>query len=193
MLGGWTRGRLYACLGSDRKRLANDYAIETLDGHRVLVVEMKSCRDSDGRASGRPLIYVYEQIDNIARTSDEIAKHDGVSLEFELDEAMLGRWRVVDFCSNRKPEELDLTKRHFPEERLCVRGLNFRADGICELTPRTSKVEYGRTKWYNLNRRSRVALTFERLERGDRELLLMQWKSGDYLYAGRINTYILER
>lgn len=186
-IGGWTRGKLYTYAkgggGSGGEKFwANPYTIHKMDGHTLLFLEMQDFRDGGAEPYGIPEIWVYEKQDNLARTADQIRRRDTTDLPFAPDDAVLGAWKVYDFVI--RLDQFDPDKPFWPKEDLFFTQLYFAKDGQCRYITQNSASQLHWTKGFILHDQDEIAEAYEIRRIDGREYLLVEWKTGDYIYGG---------
>lgn len=191
---GWTKGTMFTGGPKPDTQYANHYTIETIDGHKLLFLEMTDCGDS-GIGFGVPEIWVYEQADDRHYASqEEFRRCDNIDFPFVNDENVLGKWKVRDFVIHK--ENFDPDKQNCKWEDLFVLGAEFRENGAYVSTTQngTNSVTSVWTKGLVLNRREKTASAYEIKTINGREYLFREWKCGDYSFGGgRVYWYVFAR
>lgn len=191
-IGGWTRGEIYTA-ASLREGLfwRNPYTIREIDGHTLLFLEMQDFRDGGAEPWGAPEIWVYEKVDGVARTADELRRRDNVDLPHIPDEAVLGDWRAVDFVISRDQFE---PGRKFWQDTIFLTRLRFSPDGRCRWEQQNGVSAPRWTKGAVLFAEEEIAAGYEIVTLGGQEYLFVEWKTGDYTYGGgRVYWHIFVR
>ena len=164
----WSKGVIYHFRG-------NKYNYSIIDAK--LFVEMTNSDDEYLHTM------VYEKVDGKEYTEDEIKIKDNVDLPFELDVKAVGSWLAVDYISiqdkfNYVPKTSD---------DLFLKGLSLLPNGDC--FRESSRGEVNKIKWtkdFILSPYSKTASNFIIQEIDGEEYLIMDWKSGDYVFGGEI-------
>ncbi len=124
---------------------------------------------------------VYEKVDSKEYTEEEIKIKDNVDLPFVLDEKAVGSWIAVDFIAIKdKYSYVPKT-----DDNLFLKSLSLMSNGDC--FRESSKGEIDKFKWtkdYVLG--YQTASNFIIQEIDGEEYLIMDWKSGDYIFGGEI-------
>lgn len=188
IVSGWTKGRLYTTSGYPKYRFAHEYTITERDGETYLY--LKRWSHSIRRRGGQPEIHVYRKLDSLAHTAEDMRIRDEVDLPFVSDERIIGRWRAIDLVHNRS--EYVPGKSGWMGE-LFWKSTEFLPDGTAVDQFGDSEYRSNWTRGTMLDRRRMTAQAYELCEIDGQERLFIQWKSGDYLYAGRIQWYVFER
>ena len=126
---------------------------------------------------------VYERVDNKEYTEEEIKIKDDVDLPFILDEKAVGSWIAVDFISIK--DKFNYIPK--TQDDLFLKSLSLLPNGDC--FRESNKGEINKIKWtkdYILTLHSKTASNFIIQEIEGNEYLIMDWKSGDYIYGGEI-------
>ncbi|MBO5220289.1 MAG: MerR family transcriptional regulator [Clostridia bacterium] len=188
IVAGWTRGKLYTTSGYPKYRYAHDYTIEVRGGETYLFLARWDSYYR--RRSGQPLIHVYRRLDSMAHTAEDMRIRDNVDLPFVPDDRILGKWRAVDCVQSIR--DFVPGQPRWPDEPFW-KQTEFFADG-------TAVAQLGDTAWQSdwtrgtmLDRRRMTAQAYTLREIDGREYLFIEWKSGDYLWAGRVNLYVFVR
>lgn len=162
---GWSKGLIYHFRG-------NYYKYSIVEGK--LFVEMTNAEQEYLHTM------VYEKVNSKEYTEDEIKIKDDVNLPFVLDEKAVGSWLAVDYISikdkfNYKPNT---------KEDLFLKGITLLPNGDCfmERGKYIDKIKW--TKDFILD--SLTASNFIIQEVNGEEYLIMDWKSGDYIFGGEI-------
>jgi len=162
---GWSKGLIYHFRG-------NYYKYSIIEGK--LFVEITNAEQEYLHTR------VYEKVDSKEHTEDEIKIKDDVNLPFILDEKAVGSWLAVDYISIKdKFNYIPNTK-----EDLFLKGISLLPNGDCfmERGKYIDKIKW--TKDFILD--SLTASNFIIKEVDGEEYLIMDWKSGDYIFGGEI-------
>jgi len=162
---GWSKGIIYHFRG-------NYYKYSIVEGK--LFVEITNAEQEYLHTM------VYEKVDSKEHTEDEIKIKDDVNLPFILDEKAVGSWLAVDYISIKdKFNYIPNTK-----EDLFLKGISLLPNGDCfmERGKYIDKIKW--TKDFILD--SLTASNFIIKEVDGEEYLIMDWKSGDYIFGGEI-------
>lgn len=138
-------------------------------------------------------IAVYKKIDNKEYNPEDIRIKDNIDLEFKEDKNIIGFWKSIDCIFNKNnfnpeikqyPGELYLTDISVsPDAKVTI---NF-SDGEIK------KSSYTKDYIYNLCYDD-TACRYELKTVGDKEYMIIEWKSGDYVFGGFVVCYyVLEK
>lgn len=124
---------------------------------------------------------VYKRVDSKEYLIEELERKDNTNLEFINDERAIGTWEAIDYISvenkfNYIPSE---------KENLFLKGLSIMENGACfkEYSSGTiNKIKW--TKGYILSANLASSYIVRNIE--NEEYLIMDWKSGDYVYGGKV-------
>ena len=83
--------------------------------------------------------------------------------------------------------------RHPKGGDLFLQRIEFLSDGRLVTVTKNRESMINRTKGLELNKYSKTACAYEIVEHEGKEFLILEWKSGDYSFAGRIQYYVLTR
>ena len=183
---GWTRGVIFT--HSSVGTLAESYSIESADGKTLMFVSASECCDRNGRPAGKPYVKVYEKLDSDVRTKNDIALKDNIDYPFIPDERVVGEWKAVDFLS-----DINRFGRGVRKSGLFLEKISFESDGKFVYTSKKSSWARKYTKGIVINEADKLACGYELRELDGKEYLILEWKSGDYVFGGRITWYVFER
>lgn len=177
---GWTKGKLLYDDGLCTS--ANDYTLERRGEELFMTVEMKSY---DYLKSGITEKVTLRRVDNVQYTMRDITRKDNIDLPFVNDEQVLGRWVVYDFLRHR--EDFDPNKQEQSRD-FFFKEIEFCENGSCtsvygSKTVRGDNMQVW-TKGYVLRKWNSTACAYEIERLGEREYLIIEWKSGDYRWGG---------
>ncbi len=176
----WTKG--YLLCKSDADSTVNPYTTEYYENDFYMFVKMKSY---EYRYGGKETILVLRRVDRIAYREEDIRKTDLVDLPFVPDEKILGVWQVFDCCQTK--EHFD--PNHPTKAAFAVFSLCFEEHGRAVLSYGSLDKTKGKQqccRWTNgILIREALACAYEIRVLENREYLFLEWKNGDYVYAGR--------
>lgn len=182
----WTKGYLKVHTGDEQ--WLNHYHLKEDQGHVYMFLENKSY---EYRRGGIPTTLVLEQLDHKAYTIAEISRKDNVDIPYVRDERVLGDWKAVDYI--RSKEDFSPSESHRPPDSLFFKHMHFGEDG--EITSLygsgiiSGKSNQSWTKGYVLKYRDHTACAYEIVTVDHVDYMLIEWKSGDYLWGGFDPTY----
>lgn len=114
---------------------------------------------------------------------------DNMELPFNADEDLIGAWKYYNFI--KYPAKFSLLKRKWKSDRV-VAGLYFEQDGLGKINycaPHKMSQEIKWTKGHILNTKEGFDMLYTIDTKFGKKYLLMEWKSGDYLYRNEIRGY----
>ena len=136
-------------------------------------------------------IATYKKINNKEYTIDEIRIKDNIDIPFIEDKKIIGNWKTIDFIKNKEtfnPKEryykdkLFLDKIIITNDNDCIRTFNKQTGKD------TKNIKY--TKGYIINLCcSNTKSKYEIIDKNNKQYLIVEWKSGDYIYGNMINGY----
>ena len=180
----WTKG--YLLCKSDADSTVNPYTTEYYENDFYMFVKMKSY---EYRYGGKETVLVLRRLDRIAYREEDLRKTDQVDIPFIRDDSILGVWHVFDCC--RTKECFDPT--HPTQAAFAVSSLIFEEDGKAILSYGSLDKANGKRqlcRWTDgFLIREKLACTYEIQVLENREYLFLEWKNGDYIYAGRTPWY----
>ena len=132
-------------------------------------------------------VLVFDKKDNKEYTEEEIEIHDNIDLPFKNDEKVLGIWQSIDTV---RTMDLHNYKPKVSTEKFFLQKLEFLQNGECICSYNDSKsFTQNWTKDYLISKKEKIVEKYEIKEIDNEEYLFLEWKSGDYIYAGIINCY----
>ncbi len=176
----WTKGSIFTS--------GQEYKYE-IEGNRLYLTITSSIDSSDQK------IAVYELVDNKKYSIEDIRLRDDINKEFIPDNEIVGSWKTVDFVNN--PSSFNPKKHQTKEDDLRLEKLVFNSEGEVEIKFKDNEnLKYSKyTKDYVINLVLPDTLSkYEYQEIDHKTYLVIEWKSGDYIF-GRIISgyYILEK
>lgn len=186
----WSKGIIYVLSPKHRDVVANSCRIVEQGGERFLVVKWhKGVLDTK---NDETCCYVYRQIDNKAYALEETyVARDKIDLPYVVDKEMIGTWHTCDLVSSMD-EFSPNNPRTIPEE-WWITKMQITRQGLCIRTFRGQNGDYERldsyTKGLILDKENQFAHRYWLKEIRGNHYLLMEHKSGDYLYSGRVSCY----
>lgn len=175
---GWTKGKLLFKNGVYSS--VNAYTLEHRRGELFMTLELKTY---DYPKSGVTEKITLRRVDNIKYTKDEIARKDNTDLPFVIDEQVLGHWVAFSFLRCR--EDFDPNEPS-QSQRLFFKEITFFENGSCTGVYGSENVKSSVQTWtkgYVLNKFDKTACAYEIERSGEKEYLIIEWKSGDYVYG----------
>ncbi len=182
----WTKGKIYTLTGDNDKLIEHPYSIITDQDRKLMFIEIKM-HEEDATE-----LWVYEQTDSSHIASkEEIRICDNTDHPFVPDKNVIGTWKTFDFIKNRN--DFKPTRKTWKGGELFLESIKFLPDGrlVTVTGNRESMVNW--TKGLELNKCNKTACAYEIVEYEGKEFLILEWKSGDYSFAGRIHYYVLTR
>lgn len=176
----WTKG--YLLCKSDADSTVNPYTTEYYKNDFYMFVQMKSY---EYRYGGKETILVLRRLDRISYHEEDLRILDQVDFSFFPDDHVLGNWRVFDCCRTK-----DLFDPNHPAKAaFAVSSLYFEENGKAVLSYYSLDKERGKRQvcqWTNgILIRENLACEYEIRLIDKKEYLFLEWKNGDYIYAGR--------
>jgi hypothetical protein len=165
----WTKGFIYEYDGRMMKYTIQD---------NLLFVE---CYNHDQEFE---IILVFEKENSNKYSKSELAKQDDINMSFVNHPEAIGYWLAIDFIpfndkNNYTPKNSDY--------KLFLKSLNITPNGDCFQeyeNGEISKIKW--TKDYILSTKSCIASNYIIKNINNEDYLIMDWKSGDYIYGGII-------
>lgn len=130
---------------------------------------------------------VYKRVDSISHKIQDFAKKDDVNLPFKIDKKALGAWQYYDFINDVKA--FNPAKKESGDDAY-VKRLYILDNGECIADLEDDGLEkYKWTKGHILNIDDSLDYKYKIIEQAGETFLVMEWKSGDYIYGGMIFGY----
>lgn len=168
----WSKGKLFV---KDRV-----FAYEIIDGK--MFVGVKDCHTDKIDCYA-----VYEQVDNKRYSVNEIKIKDNTDIPFVYDERVVGFWEVVDYVHDKS--KFDPSCK-FVREDLFLKNYAFSPDGKLIATfdrDRTNILSW--SKGCVINKIIETVSEYEIKTINNKDYLMVEWKSGDYTFGGRVYGY----
>lgn len=182
----WTKGYLKVETG-DARWLCR-YHLREYQDRTYMFLEHKSY---EYRRGGRPTTLVLEQLDHRAYTKMELSRKDNMDIPYERDERVLGDWKAVDYLTRK--EDFSPAGSHCPPDTLFFKHMHFGEDGeVTSVYGReiiSGKSRQSWTRGYVLRYWNNTACAYEIITVDNVDYMIIEWKSGDYLWGGLDTDY----
>lgn len=165
----WTKGTIYHFRGVE-------YPYEIIDDKLFVQVY-----NNDNEYQ---ITLVFTKSNSKEYSEDEIARKDIVDIPFVLDDEAVGFWKAYDFISYEDKNNLCLSEKN---KELFVTALSLSPNGeaIMEFNNgRVSKICWTKNNIISKNDSTSSNYIIKQIE--NETYLIMDWKSGDYIYGGKI-------
>ena len=183
---GWTKGKVYTLTGDRDNLIEHPYTIETIDGRKLMFLEIQM-NENDATE-----LWVYEQTNSRHIASkEEIQICDNTDHPFVIDQKVLGVWNAFDFIRDR--DNFDPTRKTWKGGELFLQRVEFLSDGRMITVTKSRESMLNWTKGLELNKYCKTTCAYEIVEHEGKEFLILEWKSGDYAFSGKIYYYVLTR
>ena len=186
VLQGWTKGNIYTFAHNHNQMIEHPYTIETIEGRKLMFIEIQM-HENDAAE-----LWVYEQTDNRHIASkEEIQICDNTDHPFVVDTKVLGVWNAFDFIKDRN--DFDPARKTWKGGELFLQRIEFLSSGQLVTVTKNRESIVNWTKGLVLNKYNKTACAYEIVEYEGKEYLILEWKSGDYSFAGKIRYYVFTR
>ena len=169
----WTKGTLY---------LNGRELPYTLKGDKLFIGV------TDKKTGNVDCYAVYQKLDSKQYDANDIKIVDDTNIPFIEDEKVVGFWKAFDFID--KKEKFDANNKFWKFD-MWLDEYIFKPNGT--LLFKTSKSEkyneINYTKNYVIDKNMSTVSEYEIKEVEGKMFLILEWKSGDYSFGGRINGY----
>lgn len=167
----WTKGIIYI------KNRENKYEIED----DILFLQLSDPLDFDGFK-----LVVYKKVNNNIYTIKDIEKKDNVNVEYVKDEELIGFWKSVDFINKKDLFNGEkASTQEFPLKQIVI-SPNDKV--IVDYGEMLHTTKYTKHFLINLCLENTLC-AYEYKVIDDNTYLIVEWKSGDYVYGNMINGY----
>ncbi len=188
----WTKGILYYIFESYNILIPNEYRIFDSGSKRYMAIDFMSDRFMGTFCDDT--IRIYRQENTHEYTVKETYEfRDDVNRHFIPDNRVLGEWETVDCIRNK----LDFTANSDKWKNISfpITGITFFERGICYKTWKngTHDVGYSYTSEVVMNPVHEYAEYYEIRTHDGTDFLILEHKSGDYSYLGKIYSYYVFR
>lgn len=124
---------------------------------------------------------IFNKVDNKEYKISDIEKKDNTNLTFVLDKKAIGNWQAIDYISKEKKENYLPSKK----SDLFLKSLTLINNGDCFKEYSNGNID--KIKWtkdYILS--DTLASNYIIKDINNERYLIMDWKSGDYVYGGKV-------
>jgi len=131
---------------------------------------------------------VYEQIDNKEYKKEEIRVKDNTHIPFIYDEKVIGFYQAIDFVND--VQDFQPNKKYFKEE-LYLKSYTFNPNGTLmeEFNGRDFVSKINWSKNVVINKKESTVREYFLKEIDKETIMFVEWKSGDYVYGGKVKGY----
>lgn len=132
-------------------------------------------------------IIVYKKIDNKHYTIEEIKQNDDINIDFKYDEIITGFWKAVDYVRNINI--FNPNKKSKVE--LFIDRMSISPEGDVAITFKSGyarNTKYSKGYIFNMAGGTTSAKYITK-EINNKTYLIVEWKSGDYIYGKAISGY----
>lgn len=152
----------------------------------IMYVTIKGSDDDERKVA------VYKKIDSKEYTKEEIRIQDDTNLEFVEDKDLVGFWKAVDYVHN--PNSFNPNKKQYSELFLTDIAVSPNNDVVITYSDgHVKKSGYTKDYIYNVCMNN-TACNYKFQTINNKTYLIVEWKSGDYVYGKFINGYyVLEK
>lgn len=140
-------------------------------------------------------IAIYKKIDDKEYTIEDIKVKDNTDIDYIEDKNLVGFWQTVDFITNKNsfnPEKIQANSTNLPLSKV-----TFNPNGEVYINYRYNKdikrAKYTKDYIINFCLSDTLSKYFYQII-DNKKYLIIEWKSGDYVYGRMINGYyVLEK
>ena len=130
---------------------------------------------------------VYEKIANKEYSIDEIRIRDNTSIPFVKDEKVVGFWQTVDVVKDIK--QFNPNKKFWPNAPFLTEYI-FKPDGTLLISTKNDEfMPRDYSKDVIIDKYNETVSKYVIKEINKNYYMFVEWKSGDYVFGGKINCY----
>lgn len=129
-------------------------------------------------------LLIYKKEDSVAYTQDSIKIQDELSDTFVEDKASVGFWKVIDFISIKNKDKYRVNNNVDKKYYIKSLSLSPNSEAMIESERGITKISW--SKNCILNQYAKTNSHYDIKTINGEEYLFMDWKSGDYQFAGTI-------
>lgn len=133
------------------------------------------------------VVAVFNKEDSKEYTIEEITIKDNINVPFEEDRKAVGFWKTVDIIQNIN--SFDPNNRQYKDD-FYLKNISFKPNNelIVEYQDIIKKTKYTKNNIINLCMNDTLS-KYSHLNINNKEYIIIEWKSGDYVYGKIINCY----
>ncbi len=163
----WTKGEIYHFRGIS-------YPYEIVENK--LFLQIYNCDNE------YLITLVYKKVDSKEYTEEEMRIKDDIDVPFVLDEKAIGFWQACDIVKYKDKEAYIPATR----DNLFLKSISVspNGDAILEMEKYIAKIKW--TKGGIISPKEHTNSSYIIKEIDSEDYLIMDWKSGDYVYGGEI-------
>ena len=164
----------------------NEYEIEEKSDGTYMLITLRETEVSRG---GKPTYLLLKKSDSNRYSAESIARKDDIDKPFVNDERIIGKWKAHSFLCNKA----EFPQEEEPIDDLYFKEIEFYSDGNCRCVYADAVFEGEDTvvwtKNYLLRKWNWSACEYEIRTVGEKNYMIIEWKSGDYRYGGYDTNY----
>lgn len=102
----------------------------------------------------------------------------------------MGNWTVADYCKPETLGKFDPSRKNW-SGKMAIKKLSFYPDGSCIRCQTNRDVTLKWTKGYLIDTLQELSMSYEIRTINDVDYLIVEWKSGDYVFSGKAPGYYI--
>ncbi len=190
----WTKGIIYCMLQEFNVLVPNHYRIFRFQGETYMKIDWIT--GSFINAMSNDTVRIYRQVDRREYSERETHSYrDPVNLPYTIDECVIGEWETVDVINNLS--EFSNDSKTWRKPPFWIAGIKFFERGICYKTYNTNGSRYDKGFKYTagilLDEQQEHAEHYHLRTEQDADYLILEHKSADYSYMGKVLCYYVFR
>lgn len=135
---------------------------------------------------------VFKKVDDRQYSEEQIALKDDVDFPFIKDENLVGFWKVIGLIDKNQAEQFDPGKLEAKD--YFIKKLFLSPDGEAVWVRKQGIYNCQWTKGLILDQNNHVASEIKLKNKDGKTYMIVDWKSGDYIYSGVVKVcYIFEK
>ena len=181
----WTKGKFL--FNNGMVTSVNSYTTEQREDGFYMTIELK-CYDY--AQSGKTEAITLRRLDNKHYTKEEIARRDNINIPFKYDERVIGKWYAFDYIKHIEDFSSNMPTTH---RKPFFSEIEFMPGGSCISVYGDNVVSDDNvqtwTKGFILRKFNETTCAYELRCENNKEFLIIEWKSGDYIWGGLEPSY----
>ena len=171
---------------------ANDYRVERRGEDLYMIIDYKAIGYPQ---TGETTPLVMRKVDSRRYSAKEIARKDDINKPFLTDKRVIGKWKSCGYldASFGKDRTFHPARLQRFEPFLFFKEILFSEGGHCSSLYGEKWIQGDDmqvwTKGYVVRKWNSTACAYEIRRAEGREYLIMEWKSGDYIWGGYETDY----
>lgn len=190
----WTKGVLYCTLHEFNVIVPNRYCIFKFNNETYMKIDWMTGSFVNSMSDDN--VRVYRQADTHEYSEQETYNYrDEVDLPYTADDRVIGEWETVDMISDISEFSSEPSK--WNKCQFWIAGLKFYERGVCCKTYNNDGIKYDKGFKYTagvlIDEQQECAQRYQILCDNNVDYLILEHKSADYSYTGKVFCYYVFR